>query len=97
MARLVTMADCPTSGQEDRPRERSHDSRDDDTRFMRRLDDASWTKLRELVKRFGASKAVIIRQLIAQANNDDFPKSWQIRAAESCAQQAQEQGKGKGR
>jgi hypothetical protein len=49
---------------------------------MLRLDEFSQTKLQQFVKRFGASKAEIIRQLIAQATDEDFPKSWQIRAAE---------------
>jgi hypothetical protein len=49
---------------------------------MLRLDEPSQTKLQQLVKRFEASKAEIIRQLITQANDEDFPKSWQMRAAE---------------
>jgi hypothetical protein len=53
---------------------------------MLRLDEPSHTKLQQLVKQFGASKAEIIRQLIAQANAEDFPKSWQMRAAEHRVQ-----------
>jgi hypothetical protein len=64
----------------------SHDSRSYGTRFMLRLDEPSQTKLQQLVKQFGASKAKIIRQLIAQANDEDFPKSWQVRAAEQRLQ-----------
>ena len=55
-------------------------------RFLLRLDAPLETKLQELVKQFGASKAEIIRQLIAQANDEDFPKSWQMRAAEHRVQ-----------
>jgi predicted transcriptional regulator len=53
---------------------------------MLRLDDASRTKLQEFVERFDASKAEIIRQLIAQAKEEDFQKSWQRRAAEHRVQ-----------
>jgi hypothetical protein len=83
MVRQVTGADFPDSWQEARSEERSHDSCDYDTRFMLRLDDASRTKLQELVERFGASKAEIIRQLITQAKLEDFPNSWQMRAVRS--------------
>ena len=53
---------------------------------MLRLDDPSQTKLQHLIKPFGASKAEIIRQLIAQPSDEDFPKSWQMKAAEHPAQ-----------
>jgi hypothetical protein len=49
---------------------------------MLRLGECLQTKLQRLVQRFGASKAEIIRQRIAQANAADFPKSWPVRAAE---------------
>jgi len=62
------------------------DSRTYTERFMLRLDEPSQRKLQQLVKQFGASKAEIIRQLIAQANDEDFPKSWQTRAAEHRVQ-----------
>jgi predicted transcriptional regulator len=86
MVRQMTMADVPASWQEARSEERSHDSRTYGTRFMLRLDDPSQAKLQQLVKQFGASKAEIIRQLIAQANDENFPKSWQMRAAEHRVQ-----------
>jgi hypothetical protein len=53
---------------------------------MLRLDDPSKTKLQQLIMEFGTSKAKIIRQLIAQANPEDFPPSWQMRAAEHRGQ-----------
>jgi hypothetical protein len=81
MVRQITIADFPARWQEATSEERSHDSRTYGTRFILRLDDASHTKLQQLVKQFGASRAEIIRQLIAQANDKDFPKSWQMRAA----------------
>jgi predicted DNA-binding protein len=82
MVRQITITDFPASWQEATPRERSHDSRTYTTRFMLRLDESSQTKLQQLIKQFGASKADIIRQLIAQAKPEDFPKGWQMRAAE---------------
>jgi len=86
MVRQIKITDFPASWQEERSPERSHDSRSYGTRFMLRLDEPSQTKLQQLVKQFGASKAEIIRQLIAQANAEDFPKSWQMRAAEHRVQ-----------
>ena len=49
---------------------------------MLRLDDPSQTKLQQLVEQFGASKAESIRQLITQAEPEDFPASWQMQAIE---------------
>jgi hypothetical protein len=57
---------------------------------MLRLDQPSREKLQDLVEHFTLSKAAIIRQLIAQANDEDFPPSWQIRAAERHAPQTQQ-------
>jgi hypothetical protein len=91
MVRQITITDFPASWQEERLEERSHDSRTYGTRFMLRLDDPSQTKLQHLVKQFGASKAEIIRQLIAQANDEDFPKSWQMQAHACGARQAREE------
>jgi predicted DNA-binding protein len=86
MVRQMTIADFPASWQEERSEERSHDSHMYAKRFMMRLDEPSQIKLQELVKQFGSSKAEIIRQLIAQANDEDFPPSWRMRAAEHRAQ-----------
>jgi predicted DNA-binding protein len=77
----ITVADFPTSWEEAQSEERSHDSLAYGTRFMLRLDEPSQTKLQQLVKQFGASKAEIIRQVIAQAEPEDFPKSWHMKAA----------------
>jgi hypothetical protein len=82
MVRQMTMADVPASWQVARSGKRSHDSRTYGTRFMLRLDAPSQTMLLQLVKRFGASKAEVIRQLIAQAEPEDFPPSWQMKAIE---------------
>jgi predicted DNA-binding protein len=89
MVRQITITDFPASWQEATPPERSHDSRTYTERFMLRLDDPSQTKLQQLITQFGVSKAEIIRHLIAQAEPEDFPKSWHLRAAERRGQQAQ--------
>jgi hypothetical protein len=88
MVRQVTLTDFPASWQEATPRERSHDSRTYTERFMLRLDEPSQAKLEQLVTQLGASKADIIRHLIAQAPPEAFPKSWHMRAAERRVQQA---------
>jgi predicted transcriptional regulator len=87
MVRQVTITDFPASWQEATPRERSHDSRTYTTRFMLRLDESSQTKLEQLIRQLGVSKADIIRQLLAQAKPEDFPPSWQMRATERRAPQ----------
>jgi hypothetical protein len=76
LVRQITIMDCPASWQAERSDERSHDSRTYGTRFMLRLDAIAPTKLQQLVKQFGASKAEIIRQLIMQATPEDYPPSW---------------------
>lgn len=67
MVRQITIADFPSSWQEEPPAERSHDSRVYGTRFMLRLDASSQAKLQQLARECGASQAAIIRQLIVQA------------------------------
>ena len=85
MVRQVTIEDFPSSWQEATPPERSHDSPTYTERFMLRLDDPSQAKLEQFSKEFGTSKAEIIRHLIAHATPEDFPQSWQMRAAERHA------------
>jgi hypothetical protein len=87
MVRQITIEDFPDSCQETTPRERSHDSPTYTARFMLRLDEPSQTKLQQLIKEFGTSKADLIRHLIAQATPEDFPESWHMRTAERHAQQ----------
>jgi hypothetical protein len=82
MVRQISITDFPASWQEATPRERSHDSPIYTARFMLRLDERSETKLEQLIKQLGASKAEIIRHLIAQATSEAFPQHWQMRAAE---------------
>jgi hypothetical protein len=86
MVRQISAADFPASWQEATPRERSHDSPIYTERFMLRLDEPAQTKLQQLINQLGASKAAIIRHLITQAEPEDFPTSWQMRAAERHAQ-----------
>jgi hypothetical protein len=90
MVPRISIADFPARWHEERSEAHSHDSGIYDERFMLRLDNASRTKLQQLVEHFHVSKAEIIRQLIAQATPDDFPKRWQIRANERHIQQARQ-------
>jgi hypothetical protein len=82
MVRQIAIEDFPASWLEATPRECSHDSRIYTERFMLRLDHTSSLKLQELVDRFDVPKAAIIRHLLAQAEPEDFPKRWHLRAAE---------------
>jgi hypothetical protein len=86
MVRQITIEDFPASWRQERSEKRSHDSRTYGKRFMLRLDGPSQTKLQQIVKQFGVSKAEIIRQLVAQAEPEDFPASWQMSAAERRVQ-----------
>jgi hypothetical protein len=88
MVRQISMTDFPASWEEERSDERSHDSRIYDTPFMLRLDKTSQGKLQQLISHFGVSKANIIRRLIMQATPEDFPTSWQMRAAARRVRQA---------
>jgi hypothetical protein len=94
MVRQMTMAYFPASWQEVRSEQRSHDSRTYTERFMLRRDEPTQSKLQQLVKRFGTSRAEIIRQLIAQAEPEDFPPSWQMRAAEPAHPRMRRQTRG---
>jgi predicted DNA-binding protein len=96
MVRQIAIADFPASWQEATSAERSHDSGTYGTRFMLRLDEPSQTKLQQLVKQFGTSKAEVIRQLIAQAEPEDFPPSWQMKAAAHRAHQSGRDDKQRG-
>jgi hypothetical protein len=81
MIRQITTADFPASWEAERLMERSHDSRIYGKRFMLRLDGPSQTKLQQLIEQFRTSKAEVIRHLIAQAAPEDFPKTWNMKAA----------------
>jgi predicted transcriptional regulator len=92
MVRQITMTDFPKSWQEERSEGRSHDSRTYGTRFMLRLDPHTREKLEGLSTHFDTSIAEVIRQLIAQAEHEDFPPSWQMGAAERRAHQTRQDG-----
>jgi hypothetical protein len=92
LVRHITITDFPTSWQEATPRQRSHESRTLTARFMLRLDEPSQTKLQQLINQLDASKAAIIRHLITQATPENFPKRWQLQAAERRVRQAQQNG-----
>jgi hypothetical protein len=100
MLRAVSVADFPASWHAgDVPRrkvsgDRSHDSQAYGKRFMLRLDERTWARLEGLARHFDKSNAEIIRQLIAQGTPEVFPKSWQLAAAERCAQDAPPAGHG---
>jgi hypothetical protein len=87
MVRQITLTDFPASWQAEPPGERSHDSRVYSTRFMLRLDPHTREKLEGLSTHFDTSIAEVIRQLIAQAEHEDFPPSWQMGVAERRAHQ----------
>jgi predicted transcriptional regulator len=93
MVRQITLTDFPPSWQAETPAERSHDSRVYGTRFMLRLDHLTQEKLEDLSTHFNKPAAEIIRQLIAQAEPEDFPPSWRMRAAERPARQARPRGR----
>lgn len=82
MVRQIAVTDFPTSWQDAPWSVLSHDSRAYGNRFMLRLNARSARTLQQLVQQVGALKAQIIRQLMTQAEPEDFPKSWQMRAAE---------------
>jgi hypothetical protein len=54
---------------------------------MLRLDHLTQEKLEDLSTHFDTSAAEIIRHLIAQAEHENFPSSWHMRAAERRARQ----------
>jgi len=71
----------------------TYDSRTYGKRFMLRLDHLTQEKLEALSADFDISPAAIIRQLIAQAEPNDFPPSWQMRATERPTRQARPRGR----
>jgi predicted transcriptional regulator len=78
----VTPEDFPPTWHAGEADVRSHDSRNYSTRFMLRLDDEASSKLNTLMQTFDRSGAEVIRQLIAQANPEDFPTSWRMAVEE---------------
>jgi hypothetical protein len=56
--------------------------------FMVRLDDEASTKLATLMQTFDRSAADVICQLTAQANPENFPRSWRLAVEERRAREA---------
>lgn len=80
--RQVTVEDFPASWRTGEVVPRSHDSRVYGQRFMLRLDEATMRTLQHLAEQFDQPRAEIIRQLIAHATLDNFPRSWPRAAQE---------------
>jgi hypothetical protein len=80
--RQVTLADFPASWRAGDTGTRSHDSGFYHSRLMLRLDDDTQRKLEALMHTFHRPAAEVIRQLIAQARQEEFPESWHLAVAE---------------
>jgi hypothetical protein len=89
----TTEEDFPDSWRAGEMSTRSHDSGHYQRRFMLRLDAETSTKLESLMQTFHTSAAEVIRQLIAQARPEAFPRSWQL-AVEEQRQRAARPGEG---
>ena len=88
---------CTASWQEERSKERSHDSRTYDTGFMLRFGHLTRETLEVLSTHVNTPASEVIRRLIAQAIPEDFPKSWQMKASERRRRQTQQDGRIKDR
>jgi predicted transcriptional regulator len=80
--RQVTHEDFPASWRAGETAGRSHESGYYRRKFGLRLDDETSRKLERLTQTFHRSAAEVIRQLVAQANPEDFPQSWQLARGE---------------
>jgi predicted transcriptional regulator len=74
--RQVTPEDFPASWRAGDIATRAHESGYYHNRLMLRLDDATQRKLETLMHTFHRPAAEIIRQLVAQAQPEEFPESW---------------------
>ena len=86
--RQVTRDDFPASWRAGETAVRSHDSQYYHRPLMLRLDGETSTKLVTLMQTFDRSAAELIRQLIAQANVEDFPLSWRMAMEERRPREA---------
>jgi hypothetical protein len=75
---LATREDVPTRWHAGETASRSHDSGDDGTRFMLRLDEVTSRTLETFTQTFDRSAAEMIRQFIVQATPEDIPPSWHM-------------------
>jgi predicted transcriptional regulator len=85
--REVTRDDFPASWRAGETASRSHESGYYHRKFGLRLDDESSQKLEALARAFHRSAAEVIRQLVAQANPENFPESWRVAANEHRTRQ----------
>jgi predicted transcriptional regulator len=76
--RQVTLADFPASWRARETAPRSHESGYFHRKFGLRLDDKTSRKLVVLTTTFHRPAADVIRQLILQAQPEDFPQSWHL-------------------
>jgi len=86
--RQVTREDFPPSWRAGEMVPWSHDSGSYGTRFMLRLDHETRSKLEALMETCHCSAAEVIRQLIAQAMPEAFPRSWHLAVEERRQRQA---------
>jgi hypothetical protein len=78
------------------PKKLASDAATPGTRFMLELDEPLQATLQPVIEHVGTSNTTIIRQRIAQANAEDFPNGWHMRAAARRAPQVREKGTGRG-
>lgn len=90
--RQIMRADFPPSWRAGEPAIRLHDSGYDRRTFGLRLDEVTSRTLATFTQTFDRS-AAIIRQLIVQADPEDFPPSWHLAVEERC-QRGSQSGKG---
>jgi predicted transcriptional regulator len=74
--------DFPASWRAGEPPARLHESGYYGRQFGLRLDEATSQKLERLTQTFHRSAAEVIRQLVAQAKLEDFPRSWHLARGE---------------
>jgi hypothetical protein len=91
--RQITITDVPASWQEERSKERSHDSRTYDTGFMLRFGHLTRETLEALSTYGNTPASEIIAASSAQAIPEDFPMSWQMKALERWTRQTQQDGR----
>jgi predicted DNA-binding protein len=76
--RRITADNFPASWRTEERAGRSHESGYYHRKFGLRLDAVTSQKLETLTHTFGRSAAEVIRQLITQAQPEDFPRSWHL-------------------
>jgi hypothetical protein len=91
--RQVTLEDFPDSWRAGEGGSRPHESGHYHRRFQLRLDPHTQRKLETFMQTFNRSAAEIIRQLMLQAKPQQFPKSWQLAAAERRGRRVRQRGR----